>query len=376
MKQTISIIGAGIGGLTTALTLKQKGYPIAIYEGASEIKPVGAGIIIANNAMQVFQKLGLQDKIQQAGNRISSMKITDENLKPLSVVDLSVFEQKYGVYNVAIHRGALQKILVEAIGNECINLSKKLIDIKKNDDFELNFDDNTSVHSNILIGADGIKSIIRNKLFKENIIRNAQQICWRSVCDYNLPKQYSHELNEAWGKGKRVGFVKISSQKVYWFALANKRDVMNTDEINLVDFFKEFHPDIVQILQATPKETINVSEITDLKPLQHWHKENVCLVGDAAHATTPNLGQGACQAIEDAYILGNCLSKEIDINKSFQQYEKIRKKKANEIVSISWALGKVAHISNNWGVWLRNKIMSNIPASINKKQTEKIFLLS
>jgi 2-polyprenyl-6-methoxyphenol hydroxylase-like FAD-dependent oxidoreductase len=376
MKKSISIIGAGIGGLTTALTLKQKGFPVTLYEGASEIKPVGAGIIIANNAMQVFQKLGLQDKIQKAGNRISSMKITDENLKPLSVVDLSFFEQKYGVHNVAIHRGVLQKILAEAIGNESINLSKRLIDIQKNDDFNLKFDDNTSVHSDILIGADGIKSIIRNKLFQENTIRNAQQICWRGVCDYSLPEQYSHELNEAWGKGKRVGFMNISPQKVYWFALANQRDVQNIDEVNLGDFFKEFHPDIVQMLNATPKEKIIVAEITDLKPIQHWHEENVCLIGDAAHATTPNLGQGACQAIEDAYVLGKCISEEMDINKSFAQYEKIRKKKAHEIVNVSWQLGKVAHITNGLGVWLRNKIMSNIPSSINKKQTEKIFLLS
>jgi 2-polyprenyl-6-methoxyphenol hydroxylase-like FAD-dependent oxidoreductase len=376
MKKSISIIGAGIGGLTTALTLKQKGFPVTLYEGASEIKPVGAGIIIANNAMQVFQKLGLQEKIQQAGNRISSMKITDENLKPLSVVDLSVFEQKYGVHNVAIHRGTLQKILAEAIGNESINLSKRLIDIEKNDDFNLKFDDNTSVHSDILIGADGIKSIIRNKLFQENTIRNAQQICWRGVCDYSLPEQYAHELNEAWGKGKRVGFMNISPQKVYWFALSNQRDVQNIDEVNLGDFFKEFHPDIVQMLNATPKEKIIASEITDLKPIQHWHEENVCLIGDAAHATTPNLGQGACQAIEDAYVLGKCISEETDINKSFAQYEKIRKKKAHEIVNISWSLGKLAHISNGLGVWLRNKVMSSIPASINKKQTEKIFLLS
>ena len=376
MKQTISIIGAGIGGLTTALTLKQKGYPTAIYEGASEIKPVGAGIIIANNAMQVFKKLGLQDKIQQAGNRISCLKITDEKLKPLSVVDLSVFEQKYEVHNVAIHRGVLQKILAEALGNECINLSKRLVDIQKNEDFELNFDDSTSIHSDILIGADGIKSIIRNQLFQENTIRNAQQICWRGVCDYELPEQYSHELNEAWGKGKRVGFVKISPQKVYWYALANQQDVKNIKEVNLEDFFKEFHPDIIQILKATPREKIIVADITDLKPIQNWYGENVCLIGDAAHATTPNLGQGACQAIEDAYVLGKCISEEMDINKSFKQYEKIRKKKAHEIVNISWSLGKVAHINNSLGVWLRNKIMSNIPASINKKQTEKIFMLS
>ncbi|MEA5458793.1 FAD-dependent monooxygenase [Arcicella sp. LKC2W] len=376
MKNPISIIGAGIGGLTTALTLKQKGFDVALYEGTAEIKPVGAGIIIANNAMQVFQKLGLQDKIQAAGNKISYMKITDENLKPLSVIDLSVFEQKYGVHNVAIHRGELQKILADAVGFENISLSKKLVDIQKNTDFTLNFDDNSSVQSNILIGADGIKSVVRNKLFQENTIRNAEQICWRGICHFTLPQQYTNELNEAWGKGKRVGFVKISSQKVYWYALANQKDIKNAHDINLSDFFKEFHSDIVSILKATPKEKIIIADILDLKPMQHWQEKNVCLVGDAAHATTPNLGQGACQAIEDAYVLGNCLSQENDINIAFEKYQDIRKKKAHEIVNTSWQLGKLAHINNNFGIWLRNTIMSVIPSSINKKQTEKIFMLS
>ena len=109
MTETIDIIGAGIGGLTTALTLKQRGLNVNIFESSAEIKPVGAGIILANNAMQVFKKLGIQEKIEKEGNKISFIKITDEQLKPLSVVNLSEYEQKYGVSNIAIHRGELQK---------------------------------------------------------------------------------------------------------------------------------------------------------------------------------------------------------------------------------------------------------------------------
>jgi len=109
MTETINIIGAGIGGLTTALILKQRGLNVNIFESSAEIKPVGAGIILANNAMQVFQKLGIQANIENAGNKISFMKITDSQLKSLSVVSLSEYEQKYNVSNIAIHRGELQK---------------------------------------------------------------------------------------------------------------------------------------------------------------------------------------------------------------------------------------------------------------------------
>lgn len=373
MTKTISIIGAGIGGLTTALTLKQRGLNVNIYESSPEIKPVGAGIILANNAMQVFKKLGLQDQIEKAGNRISRMKITDDQLKPLSIVDLSEYEEKNGVSNIAIHRGALQKILAEHVGPESIKLSKRLSKVEKSELFNLTFEDNTTLDTQFLIGADGIKSVVRNQLFSENTIRNANQNCWRGICEMELPGNYHHELNEAWGKGRRFGFVKIGAKKVYWYALTNKSSSAGN---NLLEIFKDFHQDILNVISATPIQQIITSEILDLKPIQKWQAENVCLIGDSAHATTPNLGQGACQAIEDAFVIGQLLDKGISFSDTFSQYESRRKKKAHAIVNTSWTLGKLAHIENSFGVKIRNLLMKNMPKFANKKQMDMIFTLS
>lgn len=375
MTEIVNIIGAGIGGLTTALILKQRGLNVNIFESSAEIKPVGAGIILANNAMQVFQKLGIQDKIENAGNRISFMKITDDQLKPLSVVNLSEYEQKYNVSNIAIHRGELQKILANEIGFDNINLSKRLSTIEKNRLFKLTFEDNSTIESKIVIGADGIKSVVRNQLFEKSTLRNPNQICWRGICEIDLPQKYHNELNEAWGKGKRFGFVKISDKKVYWYALTNSKNT-NADEVNLTELFSEFHSDISQIISATLKEQIIISDIFDLKPIDKWQSENVCLIGDAAHATTPNLGQGACQAIEDAYVLGKLLDNGITIENTFKEYENLRRKKAHTIVNTSWRVGKIAHLENSFGIWLRNFAMKNIPKSANKKQMDMIFNLN
>lgn len=372
MKTDISIIGAGIGGLTTALILKQKHFEVKIYEGSPAIKPVGAGIILANNAMQVMKKLGLQEKLEQVGNKLSCMKITDTKLKPISVTDLSFFERKYQVSNLAIHRGELQKILAETIGYEHINLSKRLLKIEKDNAYNLTFDDNSNLERQTIIGADGIKSIIRNQLFEPTKIRNAKQICWRGVAEIDLPEKYHKELNEAWGKGKRFGFVKISPKKVYWYALTNTPKQVDT-QTNLLDLFQEFHEDILRIIETTPTNQIIFSEITDLTPIKKWHQNNLCLIGDAAHATTPNLGQGACQAIEDAYILGKCLEENQDINGAFQQYNFRRIKKAHTIVNTSWQIGKLAEFDSNLGVWFRNNLMSLIPKSMNMRQMEMIF---
>ena len=375
MSETVNIIGAGIGGLTTALTLKQKGLNVTIYESSAEIKPIGAGIIMANNAMQVFKKLGLQDKIEKAGNRISFMKITDSLLKPLSIVDISEYEQKYGVHTIAIQRGELQKILADEIGYEFIRLSKRLSKIEKTKLFKLTFEDNTTLESKLVIGADGIKSVVRNELFEKSTLRNANQKCWRGICDIDLPEKYNNELNEAWGKGKRFGFVKISDRKVYWYALINANNFYE-NHTNLSEIFNEFHADILEILSTTNKDKIILSDILDLNPIDRWQLENVCLIGDAAHATTPNLGQGACQAIEDAYILGKLLDEGIAIENTFAQYEKLRRKKALNMVNTSWTIGKLAHIENSFGIWLRNNIMKLMPKSANKKQMDMIFNLN
>ncbi|SFC38935.1 2-polyprenyl-6-methoxyphenol hydroxylase [Flexibacter flexilis DSM 6793] len=372
MKETVTIIGAGIGGLTTALTLKQKGLSCKVFEAAPEIKPVGAGIIIANNAMQIFRKLGVHEQIEAAGNRISYMKITDAQLNCISVADLRAYEQQYGVHNIAIHRGELQKTLADAFGYQHIMLSKRLSKIEKSDAFKLTFEDYSTTQTKFLIGADGLKSKVRNQLFEPSTLRNANQKCWRGICEIDLPEKYHHELNEAWGKGKRFGFVKISDKKVYWYALENAK---NTElvQINLSENFKEFHADILKIIAATPKEKIIASDIIDLSPIDQWQRENVCLIGDAAHATTPNLGQGACQAVEDAYVLGKLLDSGIALENAFKEYENMRRKKAHAIVKTSWAIGKMAHWENDFGIWFRNFAMKNTPKFLNKKQLDMIF---
>lgn len=375
MTETVDILGAGIGGLTTALMLKQKGLNVNIFESSAEIKPVGAGIILANNAMQVLRKLGLQDEIEKAGNMISYMKITDPQLKNISVVDLTEYEKKYGVHNIAIHRGELQEILANAIGSDNIKLSKRLSKIEKAKLFKLTFEDGSTMESKFVIGADGIKSVVRNQLFDESTLRNANQICWRGICEMDLPKNYHNELNEAWGKGKRFGFVKISAKKVYWYGLTNSKNV-KTDQVNLTGLFEEFHIDILNIISSTLREQIIISDIVDLKPIDKWQKGNVCLIGDAAHATTPNLGQGACQAIEDAYVLGKLLDNGIAIGDAFKKYEDIRRKKAHTIVNTSWSIGKMAHIENGVGIWLRNFVMKNLLNSANKKQMDMVFDLN
>lgn len=367
----IAIIGGGIGGLTTALTLKQNGQKVTVCESANEIKPVGAGILMANNAMQVFDKLGIRHKVENAGRKISTIKITDAQLKIISDRNLDKFESKYGVYNIAIHRADLQKILANEIGFENIQLSKRVLRIDKNSDFKLTFEDGTTENYEVIIGADGIKSTVRTQLFGGGGIRDTKQRCWRGVSEFDWTSKYNHEAFEAWGKGKRFGFVKISNKKVYWYAVI--KETLMENNTSIIDLFKEFHPDILQIISETTKDKIIFNDIIDLHPIYQWHKGKACLIGDAAHATTPNMGQGACQAIEDAYVLGILFKQGKSVEDVFAEYERLRMKKAHFIVSASWKIGKIAHFENRFAIWLRNALLMSIPKSATEKQLDKVF---
>lgn len=376
MNKTINIIGAGIGGLTTAIALEQKGFKTRIFEQAEKMKSVGAGIILANNAMQVYKKLGLNTIIENSGHSISSINITKPNLKPLSKADLVFFEKKYSTKNIAIHRGVLQQLLISQLKSSEIILDHKLKSLIQDENgYLLKFENNKTHKAPVVIGADGINSIVRSSLFPKNSIRHANQICWRGITNYNLPLEYKNELNEAWGKGERFGFVQISENKVYWYALKSFKESVNDLSLNHIDkYFEKYHTIVKNIINSTPIEAVNTAEISDLKPTNLWHTKNVCLIGDAAHATTPNMGQGACQAIEDAFVLSECINT-YEINKAFEEFQKLRLPKAHRIVKTSWSIGKMAHLSNPILIGLRNRLLQLTPSAINKKSYEKIFQL-
>ncbi|MBO9732998.1 MAG: FAD-dependent monooxygenase [Chitinophaga sp.] len=370
----IAIIGAGIGGLTTALALKAVNIPFKVYEAAPELKAVGAGIILANNAMQVYRHLGVHEGIARLGNRISVLNITQPNLRMLSSSSLQPFEDKFHLHNIAVHRADLHHFLSEAIGMGNIALGKKLKKISRHQGrFTLEFEDGNVIDTENIIGADGIRSVVRQQLFGESEMRDSKQFCWRGVVDADLPQQYHHELNELWGKGKRFGFVKLNGKQVYWYLLADT--ALMTPGVDPLVFLNDFHPLAKQLVQATPKDKWIAAGLFDLAPIPKWYMEGVCLLGDAAHATTPNLGQGACQAIEDAYVIGALLKKNYSIREAFRRYPAIRMKKARHIVNTSWKIGKMAHWQNPFAIALRNALMKSTPASTNNKQLGRIFEL-
>lgn len=369
----VAIVGAGIGGLTLAIALKKAGISFRVYEAASELRPVGAGIAIANNAMQVYRHLGVAPQLNEKGTRISTVRLTDLNLRVLDQTSLVSFEQHYQLANIAIHRSDLHQVLLDAVGVEHLQLNKRLQQITSTEaGYTLAFTDGTTEQHPFVIGADGLRSKVRQALFGDYPLRDAHQMCWRGVLPFELPKGYAHVAVESWGKGKRMGFVELDKHQVYWYFLVDEALYQPDTDVEL--YLAGCPLWVQQMIQQTPKESIHLDKIYDLKPFEGWYKEKACLIGDAAHATTPNLGQGACQAIEDVYVISRLLERHT-LEEALRKFPAIRQAKAHKIVRESWALGKMAQWQNPISVVLRNTSFRLLPTWVKKKQMQQMFTL-
>ncbi|WP_282072576.1 FAD-dependent monooxygenase [Polaribacter atrinae] len=369
MKYTI--IGAGIGGLTTALAFEKKGIEYQIFEKAPVLNEVGAGIWLAPNALQVLESLGVLEDVISKGNFIDRITIGEQDLSPISDSCQDFIKDIFGYTTVAIHRAALQKLLFEKIPQEKIFLNKGFESFRELESgiIEVFFDDNSKIKTNFLIAADGINSKVRDQLFPESTKRYSGQTCWRGITDLTLKEDFLHRGFELWGDKIRFGISKVLKDKVYWFAVVLSKENVQEDlslvKEKLLKMFSEFDPLITNLIAATEIHQIIKSDIHDLKPLKKWHKNNICLIGDAAHATTPNMGQGGAQAIEDAYYLSKLIATQKDEN-VFESFQQKRQKKVNMVVNQSWTTGKMAHWK--YGQGFRNFILKSIPKSIiNKK---------
>lgn len=378
MKQGV-IIGAGIGGLTTAIALAQKGISVKVYEQADQLKEVGAGIWVAPNGLKIFEELGIAKDVLLAGKSLEKISIVDTNNKPVSVVESSKIKLKHHFGTIAIHRADLLKILANYIPIENIILNKKFKSYKQTENSIIaEFEDGTFVESDFLINADGIKSNARKQIQSTLNLRYSGQTCWRFVVDFDLLKNDENNMYEIWAnaKGLRFGYSKINDKQVYVFITnyekAGGTDNFTTLKSDLLKLCSCFQPIVKELITKCDEKDILRTDLFDFKPISKWTDGRMALIGDASHATTPNLGQGACQAIEDAFVIAEQLSFTDDIALGLKKFQEKRIKKATYITNTSWQFAKITNTSG-WTKTIIKKALRLIPEFINQKQFDKIY---
>jgi 2-polyprenyl-6-methoxyphenol hydroxylase-like FAD-dependent oxidoreductase len=377
-----AIVGGGIGGLTLAIAMQRKGFEVTVYESAPHIKPLGAGLGLAANAMKAFYEIGIGEQVLKAGKKLKSLEIKNQKGKVLSRADSEVLARRLGVTNnFAIHRADLHEVLLRNIKPYSLKLGKSCIDFSQNESgVSLNFSDGDVARADYVIACDGINSGIRKKLLPDSKPRYAGYTCWRAVID-KVPEDFDFEnTSETWGKSSRFGIVPLTNHRLYWFACINApQDDMTKKNFTIGDLHRHFaayHSLIPRLLKMTRNEQLIWGDIIDLKPLTRFAFDKVLLIGDAAHATTPNMGQGACMAIEDAVILANLLQHSPNVESTFKVFEEKRIGRTTKIVRDSWRVGKLAQMDNFLLIGLRNLALRFTPPGVAENQMKFITDIS
>lgn len=375
----IAIIGGGITGLTTALALSKFGIKAKVYEKSPELNEIGAGVWLQPNAMRIMDLIGIKAEIESLGFTINKMEIANKNLVPFKEIKSNVVQDDYGNQTVAIHRGRLQKLLFEKVSDSVV-LGKDYSGFQKQgDQYEISFKDGSTAKADIILGCDGINSKVRKSmpLLANANLRNSGQTCWRGITKFKLPDHLYSKGLENWGKNVRFGLSQISEEEVYWFAVARTKDLNNIDysKKEIAELFSNFNPLVKEIIESTDDKAIHKAELCDLERLFTWRDNEVYLLGDAAHATTPNMGQGACQGIEDAYYFSNLFHKMVKENLgsdlTLKIFEYSRREKVDYIVKNSWRFGKAAHSPIGRGVL--KTIMKLTPEKVMSNQMSKLY---
>ena len=376
------IVGAGIGGLSSAIALRRRGIDAVVFERATELQEVGAGIAIAANAMKALDSLGLTDALQEIGVSPKFYGIRSWRGEVLSRVSVSELEERVGAHSVAAHRADLQMTLLrglEEAGGE-VELGARCVGFEQDESQVTTlFADDRKEYGDLLVGADGLRSTVRAGLLGDGPPRYAGYTAWRAVVGEERGLMPEGVGIESWGKGLRFVCARIGRGLVYWAAAKNSperegdRSGGGTKDDLLKDF-RGWHAPIEALIGATDEDAILHTDIFDREPAHRWGEGRATLLGDAAHPMTPDLGQGACQAIEGAVTLMGCLDEQrADVVSALRLYEARRIRRTAAIVRRSRRLGRVAQLENVLLCRLRDALLKATPNRMLMKQTEELL---
>jgi 2-polyprenyl-6-methoxyphenol hydroxylase-like FAD-dependent oxidoreductase len=376
----ILIQGAGIGGLTLAIAMVRRGYTVRVVERAGGLSEIGAGLWMAANPMQIFDRLGFAEKITAAGWPIRRLTLQDYDGDILQVSDLSAVAQFFGFETIALHRSVLQRVIFEQLPLDMVTFGTEVKSFTQStDSVSALLTNNSRINAEIVVGADGIHSHIRQLASLGGETRSSGSSSYRAIARsaHLLSPELSHDAYEIWGKGCRLGFSKINADDYYWYMTFDSNPDKSFSPLerqtHVQSLFSKFFPKWIRLLDQTQPNEILQTDISDLKRLHTWSSARVGLIGDAAHATTPNLGQGGAMAVEDAYALTDAVEK-VGLNgKAFERYEKQRRPKVDWTVSTSWNIGRICHLKNPVLRGLRNVVLRKMLSRGGEKQIKKLY---
>ena len=365
----ILIVGAGIGGLVSALCLNKKGYEVEIYEQSEVLSELGAGVQLSPNATRVLDYLELTDDLKPHIFEPRSFQFLNyKTEKIISKRELGLkIQDDFGFPNFDVHRADLQKVLLNKVEEEGIKIltNMKVIDVGNEENKAYIKINEEKIKADIVIGADGIHSVVREKLFEKKESSFTGNVAWRMLIPVDLlprdlilpdttvwlgPKK--HFVSYHVSGGKNLNCVCLVEQDGWtnesWSERGNIED--------LREVYNGWNQTIETLLKIANPNTLYRWALHDRPPMKQWSKGRITLLGDAAHPMLPFLAQGAAMAIEDGAVLADCISSYKDNEKSLKYFEQIRKPRTSFVQLAARRNAKILHLSGI-AAFFRNIVM-------------------
>ena len=352
----IAIIGAGIGGMTAAVTLAQKGFKVNVFEQAPELSEVGAGLTVTPNATKGLIYLGLGQAMEKIGMAHDLQGVrhyqTKEMIVPLKRGKHML--EKYGAYQFQVHRADVHDILIENLEKHspsCVFVDHQLVGLdEKSDKVKLIFNNQAEYECDFVIGADGTRSIVRQSILGTDEPEFSGYVAWRGVVPTDgLEESDFDECGSSAfiSPGRVFARYLIRDAKEYNYVafLATEEWAEEGWSIpskveTVLEIFSDYNQQVKNIILATPPEGCYKWGIFTRKPIDKWSSERVTLLGDAAHPLEPFMGQGASMAIEDGVVLGRIIEDASDVSEIIKRYETARIERSHFVTEHSKKAGQ------------------------------------
>lgn len=349
-KPTVAIVGAGLGGIAAAAMLQRAGFPVTVFEQAPELSRIGAGIHLGPNVMHVMRSLGLDEAMYETGLVPRSYESREwDTGRILFDVPLAQWHRDYGMRYLILHRGDLQAIMADALTPGTIKFDHCLMDLEttQGGGVRLNFANRATARADVVIGADGVDSKVRELLQGYAPPTYTGMVAYRAI--YPTSRLGGRGLladTSKWWSDERLPAKEDRHFIIYY--LTSRRDEVyfvtgspeprwdagiasipvEIDEIRTC--YEGFHPEVARIIDACPEAS--KWPLLTRPPLERWHEGRIALLGDACHPMKPHMGQGANMAIEDGVVLARCLiACEGDASSAFPMYEATRFARASRV---------------------------------------------
>ncbi len=330
--EKIAIVGAGPGGLATAIALRKQGFDVQVYEKAQEFRPAGTGLGLLPNGLNCLEAIqpGLVEALKSSGCQVRKGVLKNTDGETLRANPTNRYLEKYGQPLVTVWWWRLQQVLASRLPSDIIHLNHHCTGFEQNEKgVELYFDNGKRVHTDLLIGADGLNSAIRKNLIGDGKPHYVGSMCWRSVLKYDKELLNPDELAFIKGNKQFMYLLNVGDGHICWITRKLSPDWSlshSATEVKsrVLHELADWGESLRAMVEATEAEKIIEGPIYDRPPLTSWSQGRVTLLGDAAHPMAPALAQGANTSFEDAYELQTCLSQSSTIEDAFSCYEQRR----------------------------------------------------